>query len=434
MPPQVNKSLLQPGSRRQQKRHTQDHKDRHQLVQAQTRQSTHKPPIGCALAPQAQKQIRQPKRGSQAMPRPRPPGWVAPPEKHEEGTRRADRIVGKEVVNRKLQIYLMRRAEADAVADLVEPGAPPPNFKLVFDKSGRSQYKVRCAFDAERTAVTYGFEDTSSLFTLEGRPRTAKRPKTRTSSRRTRRVSELTDDESCIRPATAMAATLRASLSSSLETPPPSRPRSAQLSRRSSAATPRARPSTATLRASRGSRGAAAGRGAEAARQRRETLQREREDMLRAAVERKAAACGTEGNVVEFRKKQHARRERWLAACALAASGLDLKRRATTVEKRRETDAGWRAENQAAKILGRNWRSQRIRRHVYWSARLAVAVKQNLRLLLAIRIDRKRRAARRLQRAPLCCNACLPRCLLCQRQVMMNPARHPWRFARFLFA
>ena len=50
------------------------------------------------------------------MPRPRPPGWVAPPEKHEEGTRRADRIVGKEVVNRKLQIYLMRRAEADAVA------------------------------------------------------------------------------------------------------------------------------------------------------------------------------------------------------------------------------------------------------------------------------------------------------------------------------
>ena len=170
------------------------------------------------------------------MPRPRPPGYIPPPEKHEEGTRRADRIVGKEVVNRKLQIYLMRRAEADAVADLVEPGAPPPNFKLVFDKSGRSQYKVRCAFDAERTAVTYGFEDTSSLFTLEGRPRTAKRPKTRTSSRRSRRVSELTDDESCIRPATAMAATLRASLSSSLETPPPSRPRSAQLSRRSSAA------------------------------------------------------------------------------------------------------------------------------------------------------------------------------------------------------
>ena len=31
--------------------------------------------------------------------------------------------------------------------------------------------------------------------------------------------------------------------------------------------------------------------------------------MLRAAVERKAAACGTEGNVVEFRKKQHARRD-----------------------------------------------------------------------------------------------------------------------------
>ena len=331
------------------------------------------------------------------MPRPRPPGWVAPPEKHEEGTRRADRIVGKEVVNRKLQIYLMRRAEADAVADLVEPGAPPPAFKLVFDKSGRSQYKVRCAFDSEQAAVGYGFDETSSLFTLEGRPRTAKRPKTRTSSRRTRRVSDLTDDESCIRPATAMAATLRASLSSSLETPPPSRPRSAQLSRRSSAATPRARPSTATLRASRGSRGSAAGRGAEAARQRRETLQREREDMLRAAVERKAAACGTEGNVVEFRKKQHARRERWLAACALAASGNDLKRRATTVEKRRETDAVWRAENKAAGVLGRNWRSQRIRRHVYWSARLAVAVKQNLRLLLAIRIDRKRRAARRLR-------------------------------------
>ena len=86
------------------------------------------------------------------MPRPRPPGWVAPPEKHEEGTRRADRIVGKEVVNRKLQIYLMRRAEADAVADLVEPGAPPAAFKLVFDKSGRSQYKVRCAFDAEKSS------------------------------------------------------------------------------------------------------------------------------------------------------------------------------------------------------------------------------------------------------------------------------------------
>ena len=109
-------------------------------------------------------------------------------------------------MNRKLQIYLMRRAEADAVADLVEPGAPPPNFKLVFDKSGRSQYKVRCAFSAEKTAVGYGFDETSSLFTLEGRPRTAKRPKTRT-KRRTRRVSELTDDESCIRPATAMAAT-----------------------------------------------------------------------------------------------------------------------------------------------------------------------------------------------------------------------------------
>ena len=145
------------------------------------------------------------------MPRPRPPGYIPPPEKHEEGTRRADRIVGKEVVNRKLQIYLMRRAEADAVADLVEPGAPPPGFKLVFDKSGRSQYKVRCAFDAEKTAVGYGFEDTSSLFTLEGRPRTAKRPKTRT-KRRTRRMSELTDDESCIRPATAMAATLRKKL------------------------------------------------------------------------------------------------------------------------------------------------------------------------------------------------------------------------------
>ena len=72
------------------------------------------------------------------MPRPRPPGWEPPPEKHEEGTRRADRIVGKEVVNRKLQIYLMRRAEADAVADLVEPEAPPSSFKLVFDKSGRS--------------------------------------------------------------------------------------------------------------------------------------------------------------------------------------------------------------------------------------------------------------------------------------------------------
>ena len=123
------------------------------------------------------------------MPRPRPPGWVPPPEKHEEGTRRADRIVGKEVVNRKLQIYLMRRAEADAVADLVEPGAPPPAFKLVFDKSGRSQYKVRCALDSEQAAVGYGFEDTSSLFTLEGRPRTAKRPKTRT-SKRTRRVSD----------------------------------------------------------------------------------------------------------------------------------------------------------------------------------------------------------------------------------------------------
>ena len=119
--------------------------------------------------------------------------------------------------------------------------------------------------------------------------------------------------------------------------------------------------------------------------------------MLRAAVERKAAACGTSPNIVEFRKKQNTRRERWLTTCALAASGNDLKRRATTVEKRRETDAGWRAENQAAKILGRNWRSQRIRRHVYWSARLAVAVKQNLRLLLAIRIDRKRRAARRLR-------------------------------------
>ena len=160
-----------------------------------------------------------------------------PAREKEEGTRRADRIVGKEVVNRKLQIYLMRRAEADAVADLVEPGAPPPAFKLVFDRSGRSQYKVRCAFDSEQAAVGYGFDETSSLFTLEGRPRTAKRPKTRTSSRRCRRVSELTDDESCIRPATAMAATLRASLSSSLGTPPPSRPRSA-LSRRR-AATPR---------------------------------------------------------------------------------------------------------------------------------------------------------------------------------------------------
>ena len=119
--------------------------------------------------------------------------------------------------------------------------------------------------------------------------------------------------------------------------------------------------------------------------------------MLRAAVERKAAACGTSPNMVEFRKKQIPEGRRWLTTCALAASGNDLKRRATTVEKRRETDAGWRAENQAAKILGRNWRSQRIRRHVYWSARLAVAVKQNLRLLLAIRIDRKRRAARRLR-------------------------------------
>ena len=322
------------------------------------------------------------------MPRPRPPGWVAPPEKHEEGTRRADRIVGKEVVNRKLQIYLMRRAEADAVADLVEPGAPPSSFKLVFDKSGRSQYKVRCAFDAEKTAVNYGFEDTSSLFTLEGRPRTAKRPKTRT-KRRTRRVSELTDDESCIRPATAMAATLRASLSSSLGTPPPSRPRSAYSSRRPSAATPRPR-SASMNRASRGS-------AREAVLQRRETLQREREDALRAAVEKKAAACGTSSNIVEFRKKQNTRRERWLTACVLAASGNDLKRRSSIVEKRRETDAGWRAENRAAGVLGRNWRSQRIRRHVYWSARLAVAVKQNLRLLLAIRIDRKRRAARRLR-------------------------------------
>ena len=63
------------------------------------------------------------------MPRPRPPGYIPPPEKHEEGTRRADRIVGKEVVNRKLQIYLMRRAEADAVADLVEAGAPPAAFQ-----------------------------------------------------------------------------------------------------------------------------------------------------------------------------------------------------------------------------------------------------------------------------------------------------------------
>ncbi len=313
------------------------------------------------------------------MPRPRPPGWVAPPEKHEEGTRRADRIVGKEVVNRKLQIYLMRRAEADAVADLVEPGAPPSSFKLVFDKSGRSQYKVRCAFDAEKTAVGYGFEDTSSLFTLEGRPRTAKRPKTRT-KRRTRRMSELTDDESCIRPATAMAATLRASLSSSLATPPPSRPRSAYSSRRPSAATPRPR-SASMNRASRGS-------AREAVLQRRETLQREREDALRAAVEKKAAACGTSSNIVEFRKKQNTRRERWLTACVLAASGNDLKRRSSIVEKRRETDAGWRAENRAAGVLGRNWRSQRIRRHVYWSARLAVAVKQNLRLLLAIRIDR----------------------------------------------
>ena len=41
---------------------------------------------------------------------------------------------------------------------------------------------------------------------------------------------------------------------------------------------------------------------------------------------------GTEGNVVEFRKKQHARRERWLTTCALAASGNDLKRRAKVVE------------------------------------------------------------------------------------------------------
>merc|ERR1711965_349033 len=105
--------------------------------------------------------------------------------------------------------------------------------------------------------------------------------------------------------------------------------------------------------------------------------------MLRAAVERKAAACGTEGNIVEFRKKKQARQQRWLTTCALAASGNDLKRRATTVEKRRETDAGWRAENRAAGVLGRNWRSQRIRRHVYWSARLAGAVKQNLRWFFA---------------------------------------------------
>ena len=55
------------------------------------------------------------------MPRPRPPGWVPPPEKEESGTRRADRIVRKEVVNRKLQIYLMRRAEADAVAAATAP-------------------------------------------------------------------------------------------------------------------------------------------------------------------------------------------------------------------------------------------------------------------------------------------------------------------------
>ena len=120
------------------------------------------------------------------MPRPRPPGWVAPPENEESGTRRADRIVGKEVVNRKLQIYLMRRAEADAVADLVEPGAPPPSVQARVRQE--RQVAIQGALRLRRTSGSgYGFDRTSSLFTLEGRPRTAKRPKTRT-KRRTRRV------------------------------------------------------------------------------------------------------------------------------------------------------------------------------------------------------------------------------------------------------
>lgn len=328
------------------------------------------------------------------MPREKPPGWVDPPADHGGSTRRADVILGKMLVNRNLNRMLMRRAQADLVADAVaEPGAARPEFKLVFDTRGRSTFKVRCAFDSEKTAQGYGFDDASSLFTLEGRPRTATRRTTRRPS--SRRPSVLADDESGIRPATSAAATLRASrgsrgtlirpqsAGSSVAPPPPSRP---------STATMRARPSTATLR-----RGTAAGGGAEAARQRRETLHRERDDAVRAAVAKKAAACGAEGNVVEYRKVKRARQERWLAVSALAASGNNLKRIAAVVMKRRETDAGWRVQNRAAHVLGRNWRSQRIRRHVYWSARLVMAVRQNLRLLLQLRIGRKRRAARRMR-------------------------------------
>ena len=94
------------------------------------------------------------------MPREKPPGWVDPPADHGGSTRRADVILGKMLVNRNLNRMLMRRAQADLVADAVaEPGAARPEFKLVFDTRGRSTFKVRCAFDSEKTAQGYGFDD-----------------------------------------------------------------------------------------------------------------------------------------------------------------------------------------------------------------------------------------------------------------------------------
>ena len=181
------------------------------------------------------------------------------------------------------------------MADLVEPGAPPPGFKLVFDKSGRSQYKAGAPSTPPKRGGPRA-DDRSSLFTLEGRPRTAKRPKTRR-KRRTRRMSELTDDESCIRPATAIAAAARCGRvlifignAAAIE---------AAVGVFIEAAERRDAPTAVRFHA-----GASRGSAREAVLQRRETLQREREDALRAAVERKAAACGTKGNVVEFRKKQ----------------------------------------------------------------------------------------------------------------------------------
>ena len=220
----------------------------------------------------------------------------------------------------------------------------------MFDKSGRSQYKVRCAFDAEKAAVGYGFEDTSSLFTLEGRPRTAKRPKTRTSSRRTRRVSELTDDE--LHPAGDALAASCGHLS-------------IIFIGNAAAIEAAVGPIVAKVERRDAARAAVDGDPAGVARLARLGGGPRRRGRAAAA---RNVTTGARGHVAGRRRKEggglrhRGQRRRVPQEAARAAGavvdnlrprgvGNDLKRRATTVEKRRETDAGWRAENQAAKIL-----------------------------------------------------------------------------------